>query len=351
MSVATSMDLADVVLDVTVFPRSELSEATAEKYADAMAAGEEFPPIEVQAGTRVLLDGWHRVKARMILGLADVLAVEVTVPGGMSPKLYAASRASRHGQPLTEDDARAIAREMYAESGDTSVTAVAKALGRPRKTVEGWLADEIQSRRDVEAHERDVRRVLALMLRELGWTQQRIADHLGVDRSAVSRVCDGEPASTHDLDERTLRDAIAAGPSEATNQLIALAEQWREDRIFATWTDDERDLLKHLRAGYTVVVNMRGDAHARLWRWAEQSGLAARIDRKSNWGNPFILGEDGNRDYVCDTYEQHYLPHKPSLADIRGPLTGKALGCWCAPLRCHGDFLANVCNDNAGPTS
>lgn len=340
---AVAIDLAEIVLDVSVFPRSELDESTAERYADAMAAGEDFPPVEIQSGTRLLLDGWHRVKARTILGLADITAVEVNVPGGMSPKLYAASRASRHGQPLTEDDARAIAREMYAESGDTSVAAVAKALGRPRKTVESWLTDVIQSRREAEAHERDVRRVLALMLRELGWTQQRIADHLGVSGVMVGKLTNGEAAVSSDLDERTLRDAITAGPDDVRTQLVTLAETWREERIFATWSDDERELLDRLRSGFTVVVNMRADAHANLWRWAEQSDLAERIDRKSIWGNPFILGDDGNRDVVCDAYERVYIPHKPSLADV-SKLSGKALGCWCAPLRCHGDFLATRCN-------
>lgn len=106
------------------------------------------------------------------------------------------------------------------------------------------------------------------------------------------------------------------------------------------FTDDERELLDQLKNGKTVVLNMRAEAHARLWAWASAHDLAARIDRKSQWGNPFILGEDGDRGQVIGKYATFYLPHKPQLIADVGQLKGKALGCWCAPERCHGDVLA-----------
>jgi hypothetical protein len=110
-------------------------------------------------------------------------------------------------------------------------------------------------------------------------------------------------------------------------------------RPITDWSQDERDLRDQLTAGETVVVNMRTEAHNRLWMWAEQAGLAVRIDRTSIWGNPFLTPEDGPRDEVCDAFANHYWPHKPSLHKQLDTLRGKALGCWCAPARCHGDFL------------
>lgn len=108
------------------------------------------------------------------------------------------------------------------------------------------------------------------------------------------------------------------------------------------WTDDERRLAELLDSGHTIVVNMRDDAHARLWQYAVQEHKAERIDRKSIWGNPFILGDDGDRDTVCDAYANIYLPHKPRLLAEVSDLKGRALGCWCAPARCHGDHLARL---------
>jgi hypothetical protein len=110
-----------------------------------------------------------------------------------------------------------------------------------------------------------------------------------------------------------------------------------EDPDTATWSNDERLRLKRLQAGETVAVNMRSGGH--LWRWALAHGLAVRIDRRSPWGNPFVIGRDGDRDAVCERYEAEW-PHDPQLPAMLDTLVGKALGCWCAPQRCHGDFLA-----------
>ena len=61
---------------------------------------------------------------------------------------------------------------------------------------------------------------------------------------------------------------------------------------------------------------------------------AVYIGRGSPWGNPFVIGKDGNRDMVCDAYEKEILPK----LDLK-PLVGKNLVCFCAPLRCHGDSI------------
>lgn len=334
---AVAIDL--IALDASINPRSGLDQPTVDRYVDAIATGETLPPVKVERGTMRLLGGWHRHAAHLVLGLAEIEAVEVDVPAGMTPKLYAAADNAEHGLPLVDHDARALAREMYDQAPDVTIAAVAKALHRPRKTVEGWVTDLAEDRRRADEHAREVRRCLALMLKQLGWTQQQVAEVLGVTRQAVGQATADSPL-LDSLDESVLRDAVAAGPDDVRGALDALAEQWREERIFARWTPDERDLLKRLRAGETVVVNMRDEAHARLWRWAEQSGMAVRVDRKSIWGNPFLLPDDGSRDTVCDAYADHYWPRKPSLHARTAELRGKALGCWCAPQRCHGDFLA-----------
>ncbi len=106
------------------------------------------------------------------------------------------------------------------------------------------------------------------------------------------------------------------------------------------WSEEEEQLRARLEAGETIVVSLRA-RHANLVQWAEQRGLFVRIDRRSDWGNPFELPGDGDRETVIRHYAEHYLPYKPSLlARIkRGDLSGKALGCWCAPEPCHGDVL------------
>lgn len=108
------------------------------------------------------------------------------------------------------------------------------------------------------------------------------------------------------------------------------------------WPQYEQDLKQKVLNGESVVINI--NKHFHLLKWAQESNLYERVDRFTEWGNPFVLNDDGNRDEVCDAYEQHYFPFKKSLHLKVKNLKGKVLGCHCAPARCHGHFLANIVN-------
>lgn len=69
-------------------------------------------------------------------------------------------------------------------------------------------------------------------------------------------------------------------------------------------------------------------------RWGMTPAGAIYIGRGSRWGNPFVIGKDGDRDEVCDRFEREVLP----TLDL-APLIGKDLVCFCAPKRCHGDSI------------
>lgn len=107
------------------------------------------------------------------------------------------------------------------------------------------------------------------------------------------------------------------------------------------WSAEERDLLERIKAGEAVAVNQK--TMKNLCQWAQENKLLVRVDRFSDWGNPFELPADGDRDQVCDAYEV-YFPLKRSLHAKIKDLKGKALGCWCHPERCHAHFLAHLTN-------
>lgn len=69
------------------------------------------------------------------------------------------------------------------------------------------------------------------------------------------------------------------------------------------------------------------------------------IGRGSIWGNPFIIGKDGNREEVIEKYEE-YLVNSPELLKKLPELRGKTLACFCAPKACHGDVLAKYASKN-----
>jgi hypothetical protein len=65
------------------------------------------------------------------------------------------------------------------------------------------------------------------------------------------------------------------------------------------------------------------------------------IGRPSKWGNPFVIGKDGNRREVIRKYEEWLQWESGLLADVH-ELKGKNLVCYCAPLKCHGDVLLQL---------
>lgn len=67
------------------------------------------------------------------------------------------------------------------------------------------------------------------------------------------------------------------------------------------------------------------------------------IDRRTKWGNPFILDKDGDRETVIKKYKT-YLLNNESLMKALPELKDKILGCWCKPLACHGDILVEMVN-------
>ena len=71
---------------------------------------------------------------------------------------------------------------------------------------------------------------------------------------------------------------------------------------------------------------------------------AVRVDRRTPWGNPFVIPHDGDRNKVCDLFEAYAawrLLVQPNWLD---PLRDKDLACWCAPSRCHADTLMRLAN-------
>jgi hypothetical protein len=104
------------------------------------------------------------------------------------------------------------------------------------------------------------------------------------------------------------------------------------------WTEDELKRKAIVEAGGTVVANMHQETDRALLTWARKTDRFVRIDRTSDWGNPFEMGPDGDRDTVCESYEI-FFPRKFSLHNRLNELRGKVLGCWCYPARCHGMYL------------
>lgn len=69
------------------------------------------------------------------------------------------------------------------------------------------------------------------------------------------------------------------------------------------------------------------------------------IGRPSKWGNPFKIDSTTDRIAAVEKYRQWITAGngKHLLNDLH-ELKGKVLGCWCAPLNCHGEVLLDLVN-------
>ena len=60
------------------------------------------------------------------------------------------------------------------------------------------------------------------------------------------------------------------------------------------------------------------------------------------FGNPFKVGRDGTREECIEKYRAYFyrrLEEEPEFKKAVLELKGKVLGCFCVPLKCHGDVI------------
>ena len=65
------------------------------------------------------------------------------------------------------------------------------------------------------------------------------------------------------------------------------------------------------------------------------------IDRRTIFGNPFVIGKDGNRTEVIRKFEEWVYTQPILIKEIK-KLKGKKLGCHCVPKNCHGYIIAKI---------
>lgn len=68
------------------------------------------------------------------------------------------------------------------------------------------------------------------------------------------------------------------------------------------------------------------------------------VDRRTIWGNPYVIGKDGGRSEVVQkfsVYAKERIVNQPTWLE---PLRGKDLACWCIPARCHAEVLRDLAN-------
>jgi DNA-binding XRE family transcriptional regulator len=168
------MKVSDVVFREDLYPRIETSPTTVQKYAEDL---EVLPPILVNQHGE-LIDGWHRWTAHKKAGEEEIAAEVIETSSDAELLERAIETNATHGLQLSQADKKDMARRIYngtpEKERDAKKKELAKVLSVSERTVRDWLG-----RIDKDAKEARKQRIFDLWL--AGWTQQEIADAVGVD--------------------------------------------------------------------------------------------------------------------------------------------------------------------------
>ncbi len=154
--------------------------------------------------------------------------------------------------------------------------------------------------------------------------------HIGV--AALASVwCRVEGVPGVSLDETDGVDIVLAFPGADKPTALDVA-----DRFSAR--------VKEI-APYTRVV------HCKLHPYNIYGG------RPGPFGNPFSHKRDtcalyrvASLDEAIEKHEAWFLSNPELIERVKREMTGKVIGCWCSPNRCHCDIYSRVCNEAAGLT-
>lgn len=91
------------------------------------------------------------------------------------------------------------------------------------------------------------------------------------------------------------------------------------------------------------MINVRQLNDLPVGQGLKSGGGYVYIGRPSIFGNPYVIGIDGNRREVLQRFAHYFLvklKNEPQFRKEVLALRGKVLGCFCKPRLCHGDIIA-----------
>ena len=165
------ISLDRIVIDGSIFPRGDLDHYTIRQYAAALIRGEQLPPITVEVTSQrdyrilkgVLRFEAYRLRSDIYKGnltadfydepLPEISDEELntischidTVPPGQHPLVFCLLDNLKHGKPLTGEDYRKVARQLYKDRFGAPITGLAKSIRISRNVFMKYVADLVES--------------------------------------------------------------------------------------------------------------------------------------------------------------------------------------------------------------
>jgi transposase/uncharacterized ParB-like nuclease family protein len=155
-------------------------EEKVEEYKEAMAEGQEFPPIVVWLKNDEefwLIDGAHRLMASKRLGKKVIRAELVELGSELDARILSIEKNTSHGVPLHKEEKIELARLLYADR--VEIEKLRKLFRVSERTIYNWVQGVKRRAKDEELKEK------ARELRDQGYSLREIARQLDVHPETV----------------------------------------------------------------------------------------------------------------------------------------------------------------------
>lgn len=128
--------VGNILLDWTLYPRTEVSDETVLRLKEAILSGAKIPPIIIDKKTKKLVDGFHRHKAYQELKLNKILVEEKEYRNEKEIIEDMGQMNSSHGRPFSSQDCRRFI--ILASSVGLTKEKIAGILNVTREKLETW---------------------------------------------------------------------------------------------------------------------------------------------------------------------------------------------------------------------
>ncbi|MDD5338155.1 MAG: DNA methyltransferase [Dehalococcoidales bacterium] len=167
----------DIKVIQEFYPRESLDNELVNTYRHSIG---QLPPITLSKDL-VLIDGYHRLVAHRIEGIAEIDVEEPFLDlTGDALYIEGIRRNAFHGKQLSMAEKRIAARRLHKNGNDKELITL---LSVSDRTIDEWL-------KDLKAKEREQRNDEILNLYLQCYTQEEIAEKFTLERTTVSKILD-----------------------------------------------------------------------------------------------------------------------------------------------------------------
>ena len=285
MTAPIRVPLADVKYREDLYPRIKADPAVIQRYAADLDV---LPPIEVNQHNE-LIDGFHRWTAHR-KAEAETIAVTVTETASDVELLaLACERNAKHGLQLNDRDKASMAVRLFHAGAGLDEASIAQALSVSARMVRGYLSDV---KADLRKQQRE--KVFSLWLQ--CWTQEQIAEAVGLEQQRVAEIAQEMP----DLEALPNPAKLAAMYQDADWQ-PPLFDVWTAARKQGEHLTRRDEILKALglradqsNKGQTgKYADVTGDNLSPVKTTAEIVRCVAALDERKQQGERIDLAPQG----------------------------------------------------------